>query len=120
MGRLVFLVPLLAAAGLGGAAEAHAFLRSASPRVGAQLAAAPRALRLSFSEPVEAGLSRITVSGPPGFSGAGAVRAAADDPAALVAPLPGAMPTGRYLVQWRVISADSHPTQGRFQFEVRP
>jgi copper resistance protein C len=105
---------------LAHAAEAHACLESASPRVGARVSAAPKLVLLRYSEAIEPALSVVTVSGPPGFAGAGPARQVAGDPTSLVAPLPGAAPPGRYVVRWRVTSADSHVTQGQFQFEIRP
>jgi methionine-rich copper-binding protein CopC len=100
------------------AAEAHAFLEAAAPRVGSRIGAAPAQVLLRYSEPVEPALCTVTVAGPPGFSGAAAARPVAGDPRSLVAILPGPTPPGRYVVRWRVISTDSHMTQGQFQFEV--
>jgi copper resistance protein C len=31
-----------------------------------------------------------------------------------------ALPAGQYNVRWRVISVDTHKTEGSFGFEVRP
>jgi methionine-rich copper-binding protein CopC len=118
--RLISAAALaLAATALCGPASAHAFLQAASPKVGAHLASAPPEVRLSFSEPVEAGFSSVTVSGPPGFGGAESARAGGD-PRSLVVVLKRPLPAGRYDVRWRVLSADSHRTSGAFQFDVAP
>ena len=99
---------------------AHAFLERAEPRVGSRLAGAPSEVRLAFSEPVEPDFSAVSIAGPPGFGGAAAPHTAQGDPRLLVAPLKGPLPRGRYLVHWRVVSADSHATQGTFQFDLTP
>jgi methionine-rich copper-binding protein CopC len=103
-----------------GPAFAHAFLESAAPRVGSRLSNAPAEVRLSFSEPLEPAFSSVAVTGPPGFGGAAPARMTPGDPRSLIAPLKGPLPRGRYLVRWRVVSIDSHATQGTFQFEVAP
>lgn len=110
----------LFALGLGSAATAHAFLQQASPRVGSVVAAGPAEVRLSFSEPVEPAFCVVTVAGPPGFGGAAPPKAAANDRRILLVPIRGPTPPGRYVVRWRVVSVDSHVTQGDFHFEVRP
>ncbi len=114
-------VPALVAAISFAAAPAfaHAFRQSASPKVGATLEAPPRAVSITFSEAVEPAFSRIVVSGPLGFGGAGPAKAA-DDARTLSAPLRGPVPAGRYLVRWRVVSVDSHVTEGTFRFELKP
>jgi len=120
MRSVIAALALLSAAGLAGAAAAHAFLEHASPRVGSRVASAPAEVRLSFSEPVEPAFCTIAVSGPLGFAGVEPARAATGDRRTLVAPFRRPMPPGRYLVRWRAVSVDSHVTQGDFQFELKP
>jgi methionine-rich copper-binding protein CopC len=114
-------IPALAAAITFAAAPAfaHAFLQSASPKVGATLKAPPREVSITFSEAVEPAFSKIVVSGPPGFGGAGPA-GPAGGARTLAAPLHGPLPAGGYLVRWRVVSTDSHITQGTFRFELKP
>jgi methionine-rich copper-binding protein CopC len=101
-------------------AAAHAFLVRAEPRVGATVANAPPTLRLHFTEALEAPFSRVTVSGPPGFGGAGPARALPGDHAGLAVDLRAPTPAGAYTVHWRVLAADTHVTQGDFSFKVQP
>jgi methionine-rich copper-binding protein CopC len=110
---------LLALAVAAGAppALAHASLESASPKDGARLAAAPSEVQLTFSEKIEPAFSKVQVIGPPGFGGA-APASAAGDHRTLTVALKRPLPAGRYEVRWRVLSADSHRTQGAFHFEV--
>ena len=113
--------PALAAAILFAAAPAfaHAFLQSAAPQVGSTVSAAPREVRVTFSEAVEPAFSKVTVSGPPGFGGTGPVTSE-DGARTLAVPLRRPLPPGDYVVSWRVVSTDSHTTQGTFHFELKP
>ena len=106
------LAPLLA--------QAHAFLQHADPKVGAAVARAPPSIRLTFTEGVVAPFCRVTVTGPPGFGGAGAPHAVPGDARTLAVDLKGAAPPGAYSVHWRVLSADTHISEGDFRFQVKP
>ena len=120
MSRAALAMALLLAVALsGGPATAHAFLETASPKVGSQLSAPPKEVRITFSESVEPAFSKISVQGPPGFGGAGPAQPAGDA-RTLAAPLRGPEPPGSYIVRWRVVSTDSHVTQGTFRFELKP
>jgi methionine-rich copper-binding protein CopC len=118
--RRVLIAAFLALCAPGGPAAAHAFLEQAAPRVGSRVAAAPQEVRLSFSEPVEPAFCTVTVVGPTGFGGATAAKPAPGDRRTLVVSLRQPVPPGVYIVRWRVVSVDSHVTQGQFKFEVRP
>lgn len=114
---------LLMAAGLSllaAAAGAHAFLSQAVPPVGGIVSAAPREVRLTFTEAIEPAFSRIELSAANGQP-IGTAPAAVDprDNTQLVLPLPPLAP-GRYRVKWRVVSVDTHPTEGDYTFEIRP
>jgi methionine-rich copper-binding protein CopC len=102
-----------------GPVRAHAFLETASPKAGSRLSVAPTEVRITYSEAVEPAFSMITVFGPSGFGGAGPARPAGDA-RTLAAPLRGPIPPGDYVVRWRVLSRDSHVTQGTFHFELKP
>lgn len=101
-------------------AHAHAFLDHASPRVGSQVKPAPATLQLWFTQNLVTAFCQVSVSGPPGFGGAGPARAAASDPLSLVVDLRAPAPPGVYTVRWRVLSVDTHVTEGDFKFTVRP
>jgi methionine-rich copper-binding protein CopC len=102
---------------LGGhLAHAHAFLDHAEPRVGSTVHAAPVAVVLTFTEPVEAGFCRVDVR----TEHDAPVTASALDhpkPEELRLPLPP-LPPGVYTVHWTVTSVDTHQTEGRFEFTV--
>jgi copper resistance protein C len=101
-------------------AQAHAFLDRATPRVGSVVSKAPTSVRLTFTQGVEVVFCRVTVTWPPGFGGAGEARAAPGDPKSLVVDLRSPAPAGTYVVRWRVLSVDTHVTEGDFSFQVRP
>ena len=102
------------------AAHAHAQLQSADPRVGSIVRAAPPVLTLTFSEGVEPALSSVQVTDAAGRRvDAGKLRVDKGNSQQVQVPL-RALPPGQYNVRWRVISVDTHKTEGSFGFEVRP
>jgi hypothetical protein len=114
MAALLILALLLARAPT---AEAHAFLEHADPPVGSTVAAAPPALTLVFTEPVEPTFSRVALARADGAAVAtGEIVHPA--PATLRVALPPLAP-GTYTVTWAVVSVDTHATEGRFRFTVR-
>jgi methionine-rich copper-binding protein CopC len=115
---VAILVAALAATPL--AAAAHAFLDRADPRVGSVVAHAPPTIRLTFTQGVVVAFCRVTVTGPPGFGGASPPHAVAGDPLSLAVDLKGPAPAGTYVVRWRVLSVDTHVTEGDFSFQVKP
>ena len=99
-------------------AHAHAFLDHASPLVGSTVGAAPHEVRLWFTQSLEPSFSAAQVrASAGGVVGTGHVDAA--DPKQLVIPVRGLAP-GKYKVDWKVLSVDTHRTEGSFGFEVRP
>ena len=115
--RKLLLCALLAAA-IAGPAGAHAFLDHADPKVGSTVHA-PKQLQLWFTQTLVAPFCRVTVQGPAGFEGAGAAQPGADG-RSLVVVLNGRLPPGVYTVRWRVLSVDTHTTEGDFTFKVSP
>ena len=113
---LAFAV-LLAAAG---AAHAHAILDRATPAVGSGVHGSPHELALRFSEEIEPAFSTVRVEDSNGrrVDSTGA-RVAPADPKLLEVALPP-LPPGRYHVIWRVVSVDTHVTEGRYAFDVLP
>ena len=109
-------VLLWGAAGAG----AHAFLDRADPRVGSTVRTPPAQVRLWFTENLEpafSGMQVVNEAGERVDKGDGQV-----DPtnlALLRISLP-TLPPGTYKVIWRVLSVDSHVTEGDFTFRVAP
>lgn len=100
-------------------ALAHAHLDHARPAAGSTVAA-PQEISLFFSEAVEPKFSSIVVQDPKGAAmQTGKAEVAADNTANLkikVKPLPA----GVYKVMWKILSVDTHRTQGSFTFTVSP
>jgi copper transport protein len=118
--RLAVLVALVGAllAATAAPAFAHATLLTTEPQPGGQFDSAPPEVSLRFSEPVEVALGGIRL-----FDGngdrvdIGAPEHPDGDGTRVRASLPE-LGDGTYVVTWRVTSADSHPVQGAFTFQV--
>jgi methionine-rich copper-binding protein CopC len=109
---IVIVIPALV---LGGAAaHAHAFLDHASPRVGSTVHAAPREVTLWFTQQLEPSFSSAQVRD---SSGARVDQGAHASGMQLHVPVKS-LPPGTYKVHWRVLSVDTHTTEGNFSFRV--
>ncbi len=100
-------------------AFAHAHLVKAEPAAGAHLATAPSQLMLTFSEKPIASMSQLTLLGP--SRNPVALRlldADATGGRMLHAAIIGALPAGRYTVQWRLVGDDGHPVTGEYTFTI--
>ena len=96
-------------------AHAHAMLDNAIPPVGSAVASAPKEVVLTFNEKLEPAFSSIEVRGADGaVVSNGKVIAKGTQ---MRVPLK-ALPPGTYTVNWRVLSVDTHRTQGSFTFRV--
>jgi len=102
---------------LASAAFAHAYLDHASPRVGNTVAQSPREIVLWFSERIEPAFSNIEVRNEQGVAVSSGK--ATGGGTQLRIPVK-TLPPGTYKVIWRVLSVDTHRTQGDFSFRVGP
>ena len=117
MKRGILILLLIA---LTGAArvEAHAFLMYAEPAVGSTVQTSPNEVRIRFTENIEPAFSSIQV-----FDRSGKevdkhdVHLDRSDRALLHVSLPR-LGAGIYKVVWRVVSVDTHVTNGNFTFRV--
>ena len=99
-------------------AHAHAFLDHASPLVGSTVTTAPSEVRMWFTQSLEPKFSGAQLRSSAGVVlGNGVVDGG--DPKQMVISVHGLAP-GRYKVTWKVLSVDTHRTEGSFTFEVRP
>lgn len=102
------------------AASAHAFLDHANPAVGSSLAKPPGVIRIWFTQGIEPAFSTIEVTDGSGRRvDADDARVDAKDRAQLYETLKP-LPPGTYKVHWRVVSIDTHPTEGTFSFDIGP
>ena len=101
-------------------ASAHAQLEWAEPAAGSAVHESPPRLKLWFSQRLERPFSKVRVLTPEGkqvdnrdseVDGA--------DARLLSVSLPRLSP-GTYRVRWRVLSVDTHVSEGDFTFDVAP
>lgn len=144
--RTFILTAALALSTVPGA-SAHAFLNASAPGADTTVTTAPREIKLTYSEPVEIRFSTFKlyrINAPAGGD-AQALHAAAeslvaanllkrgDEPArrdagvanttrssADIAVRVKDLEPGAYVLMWRVLSVDTHTTQGSFIFVYAP
>ncbi|MHB0963575.1 MAG: copper resistance CopC family protein [Gemmatimonadaceae bacterium] len=98
-------------------AAAHPRLLRAEPAAESHVQTMPRALSLTFNEPLTIALSRLTLLDPAGQPVAlDTLRFAPEDTKTLTAKIRGTMPAGRYTVKWQAAGADGHPMRGQYTF----
>ena len=110
---------LLIFVSLGGTpALAHAFLDRALPAVGSTVHESPREIRLWFTQQLEPAFSKVRVVDKTGKQvDAGDSHVDTADPTVITTTV-SALAPGTYRVIWRVVSIDTHVTEGDFTFEV--
>lgn len=126
--RWPVLVALIAL--LPSVSAAHGMLLRSQPPADSEILQLPDTIRLSFSERIESRFSRVTVHRALRDGESGEVTAQervdsgmSEGPAItqeLIVRLPATLPGGLYLIQWRVLSVDSHRTTGRFTLTYTP
>lgn len=120
--RGFFLLGAVLAIVIGGArpASAHASLDGTEPSAAQVFDQSPTRVLLRFNETVEASLGAIRVyDGDSKRIETGAPSHPDGNGREVQASLPE-LDDGSYVVTWRVISADAHPAQGAFTFQVGP
>ncbi|HEY7317204.1 MAG TPA: copper resistance CopC family protein [Candidatus Binatia bacterium] len=100
----------------GHLAWAHAYPKVSSPENGAVVQEAPKEVRIQFTEGLELAFSRITVKGAAGeIVSQGKMRQPAQDTLSVdLKPLTA----GNYVIEWQVLSVDTHITEGVLRFIV--
>jgi methionine-rich copper-binding protein CopC len=103
-----------------GQARAHAFLDRAEPRVGSTVKTPPAQATLWFTEALEPAFSTVQVLDAGGRRvDRGDIQVDASNSTVLRVSLPP-LAAGTYKVVWRVLSVDTHVTEGDFTFRVEP
>ena len=98
--------------------EAHAFLKDAEPGVGSTVQTLPSEVRIRFTENIEPAFSSIQVLDASGKEvDKRDLHLDRSDHALLHVSLPR-LGAGFYKVVWRVVSVDTHVTNGNFTFRV--
>jgi methionine-rich copper-binding protein CopC len=101
-------------------AWAHAFLDHATPGVGSTVQGSPAQLSLSFTQNIVASFSGVSVTSAEGAAvPTGKAVVDPSDPATLHVSI-GKLKPGTYVVNWHVVSVDTHHTSGAYKFTVSP
>jgi copper resistance protein C len=111
----VFILSLHLIAFGSAAAHAHAALDHANPPVGSTVASAPREVALTFTDNLEAAFSFVQVTD---ASGARVDQGKPEISGNTMRVGLKSLPQGTYRVRWRVLSVDTHKTEGSFTFTV--
>jgi methionine-rich copper-binding protein CopC len=102
-----------------GQARAHAFLDHADPKVGSVVTASPTVIKIWFTQEIEPDFSVIEVRDSQGNQvDKKDSHVDANDDKLLIVSLP-ALADGDYAVSWKVVSVDTHHTQGDFKFTIK-
>ena len=99
-------------------ARAHAFLDHAAPSVGSTVHGSPGEVKVWFTQELEPAFSNLRVVDQNGAQ-VDKQNNALDpsDKAVMKVSLPN-LPPGKYKVFWKVLSVDTHRTEGSFGFEL--
>ena len=110
----VIIAALFASLASAMPAGAHAFLDHADPRVGNTVKSSPSAVTLWFTQKLEPAFSSAQVTN---ASGA-VVSTGASVSGSVMRVGVRSLPPGTYRVHWKVLSVDTHTTEGNFSFRV--
>jgi hypothetical protein len=114
----ILLAVLGLAAGLASAsAEAHAIIVVAQPSINASVAQGELDIRLEFNTRIDRQRCRLALRRPDG--GEAAVALVTDVPPNVLAARAHTDSSGRWRVEWQVLSLDGHITRGEVNFSVR-
>jgi copper resistance protein C len=106
--------------GLTGQADAHGKLKQASPAADSTVRTAPGEVIITFTEALEPRFSKIEVQDSKGQRvDQGSAQTVPGEPTRLAIALKPLL-AGTYRVTWRVVSVDTHRTEGSYQFIVAP
>ena len=100
-------------------AGAHARLVKSDPKAGATVAA-PKALRLSYSETIVPGNSSVSLTGPDKKPAAtGPIAIDPKNKRLVVVPVTGKLAPGAYKLDWSMTTDDGHTMTGSYGFKVK-
>lgn len=118
MKRTLLLAAAALASCLSTGAWAHAHLSHPSPAENSTVAA-PAQVRLSFSEGIELAFSEVNLVSDTGETVKTQLSLAQGTPVTLIATPSAALKAGVWQVQWKVVSVDTHRSQGEYRFTVQ-
>ena len=107
---------------ISGTAAAHPKLVAASPAANAMVAT-PAHVHLHFSEKLVPAFSKgdVTMAAMPGMAAmrVASTASVAEDGKTLVITPRTRLASGRYTVEWHVVSTDTHKVAGSYSFKVK-
>ena len=110
-------VALLASLLGASTAFAHAHLKSATPAADSSVTA-PKDLRLTFSEGVEATFTKVSLSKDGTEIAIKGLETPDADTKTLVVTPAAPLASGTYKVEWHAVSVDTHKSEGTYSFKV--
>src|SRR6266571_3156657 len=114
--RRAILLFVAALSGLAARASTHGFLERSDPRAETTIRTPPTRVRLWFTGAIEPAYSRVEVLDAQGRRvdvGESVVDRETQKSLTIAVP---PLPPGPYRVKWRVLSVDTHLTEGDFSF----
>jgi len=96
--------------------DAHAQIQRSSPAAESELSSAPREIRITYTENINADLSSATLWTESGDSVS--VKLSTENDNVLILTPSSDLGDGVYKVKWQVLSVDTHVTEGSFRFAV--
>ena len=104
----------------GSAVALHNHLTKSAPAEDEVLAAAPRVIRLWFSEKPEPAFSSITLLGADSAKVEVGKAEATDDTLSVSFAIKAPLSAGAYQVRWRTAGKDGHAVRGTYRFSIKP
>jgi methionine-rich copper-binding protein CopC len=99
------------------AAFAHAHLKASEPAADSSVSA-PAALRLTFSEGIEATFTKVSLSKDGTEIAIKGLDTEGTDKKVLVVTPAAPLAAGNYKVLWNAVSVDTHKSNGEYSFKV--
>jgi len=96
---------------------AHAHLKSQTPAADSTVSA-PAALRLEFSEGVEAAFTKVTITKDGAAVPVKSLATEGSDKKTLIVTPAEPLTAGTYKVEWHAVSVDTHKSEGAYGFKV--
>jgi methionine-rich copper-binding protein CopC len=119
MRHAIIAVAAAAALVAAGQAQAHARLITGSPKAGSTVAA-PKALKLQYSESIVPAASSVKLAAAGGAPVAtGPLSPDPKNTRLVTVAVPGRLAPGAYKVTWHMKTEDGHETDGDFGFTVK-
>lgn len=102
-------------------AVAHTHVERSEPAANAVLHGSPKAVKLTFSEPVTIAFTGAEIADSRGhLFPAGKAMIAMGSKDTIEVPLKESLNPGAYTVRWHAVADDSHRSSGKFAFSIRP